>query len=121
MLLETKCVASEDWIKQMEEAGTPVFEYEDEWPVTIEIKGQTPSSIEARILAKDKDMNIFVIKCAKGYQLQWRDVKGTYVIDELVSFTNDVALEKIGTSINPFDIQSVATAVRKIGEAFTEF
>ncbi|WP_339061664.1 hypothetical protein [Tepidibacillus marianensis] len=121
MILETKCIASETWLKRMEEAGTPVHEYDDEWPVTIEIKGQTPSSIEARILAKDKDMNIFVIKCAKGYQLQWRDVKGKYAIDDLLTFTNELALEKIDTSIDPFDVQSIATAVRKIGKTFTDF
>ena len=121
MILETKCIASEKWLKEMEEAGTPIHEYEDEWPVTIEIKGQTPSSVEARVLAKDKDMNLFIIKCAKGYMLQWRDVKGTYSIEELTSFTNDLALAKMDSSLNPFDIQSIATAVQKIGETFTGF
>ncbi|TCS78230.1 hypothetical protein [Tepidibacillus fermentans] len=121
MILEVMCQASETWLKEMEDVGTPVYEYEDEWPVTIEIKGQTPNSIEARVLAKDKDVNIFIIKCDKGYKLQWRDAKGTYAIDELSSFTNDLALQKISSSVNPFDVQSIATAVRKIGETFPDF
>ncbi|MFV9510201.1 hypothetical protein [Tepidibacillus sp. LV47] len=120
MILEARCQASESWLKKMEEAGTPVYEYEDEWPVTIEIKGQTPNSIEARVLAKDKDMNIFIIKCDKGYKLQWRDVKETYAIDELSLFTNDKALDMMDT-LNPFDVQSIATTVRKISEAFPDF
>jgi len=121
MILEAMCQASEKWLKQMEEAGTPVYEYDDEWPVTIELINQSPASVEARVLAKGSELNLFVIKCTKGYKLQWRDIKWTHDVDLLTTFTNDQALAEIDNSINPFDIQSIATSVRTIGERIEGF
>ncbi|KXG43915.1 hypothetical protein [Tepidibacillus decaturensis] len=119
MILEAMCQASPSWMQRMEAAGTPIYEYDEEWPVTIEVKNHSDSFVEARVLTKGSELHLFVIKCSQGYKLQWRDQKWTQPIDRLNDFTNDSALEKANQSWDPFAVQSIATAVRKIGESFT--
>ncbi len=116
MIIQTMCFADEQWLKLMENQGTPVYEFDEAWPVTIEILNQSHAAIEARIIGKGTELGLFIIRCTKGFKIQWREGKLTYSIDDFSEFTNRLILEKIDLTVNAFDAQTIATAVRKIAE-----
>ena len=118
MIIQTMCYADEQWLKSMEEQGTPVYEFDEAWPVTIEVLSQSKAAVEARIIGKGSELGLFIIRCAKGFKIQWREGKLTYSIENFPQFTNAFILELVDSTVNPFEAQTIATAVRKIAEEF---
>ncbi|GEM_PF-5521494 len=123
VLIEAYCKGSEKWKKDRALAGNPVYEAEEDWPVTIFITQQSIDFISARILAKDEDFVIWLWKFPdqqKQFKIELKDIDYILELDNLADFTNEIALSLIPKNFDPVKIQSLATAVRAIGEKLTD-